>query len=259
MCTLAVFVRCWHGSPLVVAANRDERLDRTASGPQRWADEAFVAPRDLAAGGTWLGLHASGMFVGVTNRMGAARDPALASRGALVVEALRLGRAAEVHAAFRTTLDARRYNPFHLFYADAVSGGFITWFDGRDVHQEAVPSGLVVVTEQSLGANDHGRAQRVRARLEPFLAGARAHANEAPPLESLAPAMREHDDANPLAAACVHVPSLGYGTRSSLLLDVRAEPEQSRWLWADGPPCATEYVPVDLPLWPRSLSRRPSE
>lgn len=41
-------------SPLVIAANRDERLDRPASGPTRWAGEKFFAPRDEQAGGTWL-------------------------------------------------------------------------------------------------------------------------------------------------------------------------------------------------------------
>src|SRR5580698_8268449 len=55
MCTLVAFIRVWPGSALVVAANRDERLDRAASGPTRWAGEKFFAPRDEVAGGTWLG------------------------------------------------------------------------------------------------------------------------------------------------------------------------------------------------------------
>jgi uncharacterized protein with NRDE domain len=109
MCTLVAFISAWHGSPLVIAANRDERLDRAASGPTRWVGERFFAPRDDQAGGSWLGLHDSGLFVGVTNRAGTPRNPALVSRGRLVVEALRLGGAAKVHHALSTTLDARRY------------------------------------------------------------------------------------------------------------------------------------------------------
>lgn len=68
-----------------------------------------------------------------------------------------------------------------------------------------------------------------------------------PALEDLAPAMREHDEVDRAASVCVHVPELAYGTRSSLLLDVRGEPGRSRWLWAEGAPCAVPYLEVPLP------------
>ena len=241
MCTLVAFVGVWQAAPLIVAANRDERLDRPASGPRRWEGDRFVAPRDEQLGGTWLGLHDSGLFVGVTNRAGSPRDPALASRGRLVVEALRLGSARRVHASFASILDASSYNPFHLLYADTTAEAFVTWYDGHALHQEQLPGGLAVVTERSLGGDDHGRAERVRRRLEPLLAR-----NEPAALEDLAPAMREHDDHDPLASTCVHVPAFDYGTRSSLLLDVRSKPGRSRWLWAEGPPCTTPYVDVRM-------------
>lgn len=243
MCTLVAFVGVWSAAPLLVLANRDERLDRASSGPRRWAGEDFVAPRDDEAGGTWLGLGRSGLFVGVTNRAGAPRDAKLVSRGRLVVEALRLGTARNVRDAFEGgAIDGHRYNPFHLFYAD-LTDAFVTWYDGAALQAERVPAGLVIVTERSLGGEDRGRTERVRARLAPFLS------RSAPPaLEELAPAMREHDEANRLAATCVHAPELGYGTRSSLLLDVRPEPPATRWLWAEGPPCVTAYGDVALDL-----------
>lgn len=243
MCTLAAFVGAWPDAPLLVAANRDERLSRASSGPRQWKGEEFVAPRDEEAGGTWLGLHRSGLFVGVTNRAGTTRDPLLRSRGTLVVEALRLGSARRVHEAFATgALDGRAFNPFHLFYADLTGEAFVTWFDGSAVHREAAPRGLAVVTERSLGGDDHGRTERVRRRLAPLLE------RSAPPtLEDLAPALREHDETDRIASTCIHVPELGYGTRSSLLLDVRAGHPGSRWLWAEGAPCTLPYVQVPLP------------
>ncbi|MGO8991957.1 MAG: NRDE family protein [Polyangiaceae bacterium] len=235
MCTLVAFIHAWQGVQLVIAANRDERLDRAASGPTRWVGERFFAPRDDQAGGTWLGLHDSGLFVGVTNRAGSPRDAALVSRGQLVVDALRLGSATKVHEALSTTLAARRYNPFHLLYADR-DAAFVTWFDGNAVRQAELARGLTVVTERSLGGDDHGREERVRRQLEPSLA------RSAPPaLEELAPTMRDHVDGDPLASTCVHVPALGYGTRSSLLLEVSSQVGKGRWLWADGPPCSTPY------------------
>ena len=172
MCTLVAFIHVWPGSPLVVAANRDERLDRAASGPTRWAGERFFAPRDEVAGGTWLGLQDSGLFVGVTNRAGSPRDATRASRGQLVVDALRLGSARKVHEGFSMTLDAHRYNPFHLLYADP-DAAFVTWFDGSALHQEELRSGLTVVTERSLGGNDHDARSVCAVTLSPSSHAAR--------------------------------------------------------------------------------------
>jgi uncharacterized protein with NRDE domain len=234
MCTLVAFIHAWTASRLVIAANRDERLDRAASGPTRWVGERFFAPRDEVAGGTWLGLHDTGLFVGVTNRAGSPRDATRASRGQLVVDALRLGSAKKVREAFSNSIVARRYNAFH-FYADR-DDAFVTWFDGSAMHQQELSRGLTVVTERSLGGDDHGREAWGRRQLEPLLTRA------APPtLEDLAPTMRDHVEGDPLASTCAHVPALGYGTRSSLLLEVPSEAGRSRWLWADGPPCTTPY------------------
>jgi uncharacterized protein with NRDE domain len=56
------------GSRLVVAANRDEFYARPALGAHHWEDAPEVfAGRDLQAGGTWLGVTASGRFAAVTN------------------------------------------------------------------------------------------------------------------------------------------------------------------------------------------------
>ena len=68
MCTLALLVPP-PGGVLQVAANRDEWLKRPAAAPAVWT-EGWLAPKDLEAGGTWLGLNAQGLFVGVTNRAG---------------------------------------------------------------------------------------------------------------------------------------------------------------------------------------------
>ena len=78
MCTLIVLHRCVPGSPLVIAANRDEFLDRPAEGPavRKRASGSILAPLDLEAGGTWLGVNDRGVFVGLTNLRPAAADAA---------------------------------------------------------------------------------------------------------------------------------------------------------------------------------------
>ena len=73
MCTLVLAAGVFPGASLVIVANRDELLDRPSSPPLRWS-EGFVAPRDDLAGGTWLGINAAGVFVGITNRWLDRRD-----------------------------------------------------------------------------------------------------------------------------------------------------------------------------------------
>jgi uncharacterized protein with NRDE domain len=107
MCTLLVASRVFDDTPLLVAANRDERLDRPAAPPRLFEARAIpvVAPVDLQAGGTWLGLSARGVFAGITNRFGVPPDPARRSRGELVFEAL-LGADAQAGADRIAALDA---------------------------------------------------------------------------------------------------------------------------------------------------------
>ena len=228
MCTLLLAHRVFPGAALVVAANRDELLGRASSPPLLVAGETRVLmPRDLVAGGTWLGLNERGLFVGITNRAGQPPDRTRASRGALVVEALRAPDAGALHARL-SRLEAARYNPFHLLYADG-SKAFVTWCDGAKVRQQALETGLHVVTERSLGGDDRGRTERLRRLFEERLAG---HAPELDPFKALLTLHGPEGD--PLGGSCVHADVMGYGTRSGLVYVGGATP---RAWWMEGHPC----------------------
>lgn len=235
MCTLIVSVLQHRHVPLVVAANRDEVLDRPVSGPRRWPGEPFVAPRDEQAGGTWLGLTTTGLFVGVTNRFPAEKHLDRESRGALVVDALRAPSARALHASL-SSLSPRRYNAFHLLYADARDA-FVTWSDGAALHQQVLPPGLHVVTERSLGGDDHARTSLI-CDAWPRLAPAGA----LPSPEALQRLLALGRPDDPLGGVCVEAPAFNYGTRSALVL-FRHEPlRDSRLFWADGRPDRTPFV-----------------
>ena len=237
MCTLIAAVRQYRRFPLVVAANRDEALARPASPPVLWdAPSRFVAPRDEKAGGTWLGLTASGLFVAVTNRFGVPRDESRRSRGVLVVEALGAPSARELHGRL-SRLSPGAYNAFHLLYADR-DDAFVTWSDGTALRQEALGPGVHVVTERSLGGDDRARTELVRRRYP------RVDPDVPPGVGELAGRLRIHaPPEEPVAGTCIHVPALGYGTRSSLVLRLGPTLEQSDFAWAEGSPCTHPLVP----------------
>jgi uncharacterized protein with NRDE domain len=230
VCTLVAAVRPSPAHPLIIAANRDEFTARPASPPfVRPGAPAVLAPRDDRAGGTWLGLNAAGLFVGITNRAGAPPDPARRSRGALVLEALAAPSAAALHAHLGE-LDPAAYNPFHLLYADRATA-HLTWSDGAVLHQQRLEPGLHVVTERSFGAGDTRRADLVRDRWPEGGADA----------DALGPLLAQHAD-DPFAATCVHADAFGYGTRSSMILTLGQSWDATRFWWAEGRPCRTAFV-----------------
>jgi hypothetical protein len=234
MCTLLAVVPA-PGGVLQVAANRDEFLARPASAPQRWPGvPAVLAPKDEQAGGTWLGVNAHGLFVGVTNRHGAPRDRRLASRGQLVAQALQAPSVEQLHQSLRA-LAPRTYNPFHLLYADAAGHAGLTFCDGRRVEQRWLGPGLHVLTERSLGAGEDGARTAGAQGLVKGRAGP-------PPLEAWAEVLRVHGEDNPRDGTCLHAPALGYGTRSSFLLQLAPEASLARCAWTEGPPCTSPFL-----------------
>lgn len=124
MCVLAF---AWRSHPrwrLVVAGNRDELHARPASPLARWDDpDHLIAGRDLASGGTWLGVSEQGRFAVVTNLRGYGGPQAdRASRGALVAGLLagRGDHADPDRAAFDD------FNPFNLIVADRDRAMFLS-------------------------------------------------------------------------------------------------------------------------------------
>lgn len=90
MCLILFGLDCHPDYRFVAAANRDEFYDRPALPAAFWDDQPdLLAGRDLAQGGTWLGITRAGRFSALTNY----RNPALhkekaPTRGLLVSEFL---------------------------------------------------------------------------------------------------------------------------------------------------------------------------
>ncbi len=124
--------------------------------------------------------------------------------------------------------------------------------NGAHIAQLVLGRGVHMITERSFGAGDDARrTARIRAAWRRLAAGPTPAS--APPtldLERLAQFLTEHDDADPLAATCIHLPGFRYGTRSGTALAIAADRgagAHSRMLWAEGPPCTTPFEPVSGP------------
>jgi uncharacterized protein with NRDE domain len=91
-CTLCLLVLAWQAHAryrLILAANRDEFHARPAAPLAPWRDPDILAGRDLAAGGTWLGVDRQRRFAVVTNfRELPAASSTAPSRGRLIPEFL---------------------------------------------------------------------------------------------------------------------------------------------------------------------------
>lgn len=234
MCTLIALHRAVIGAPLVLAANRDEYFDREAVGPrvEQTPEGPVLAPRDLRAGGTWLGLNALGVFAAVTNRRSDLSDPDRLSRGLLVPEALASRSAREGALAIARAPEAA-YNAFNFFIADGDSAFVITYED-RPSLRELEP-GVHMVGNVDPDDRSEPKVARILEQAEKAVQRGRHHV-----LDELSAMCREHDcGAGPLADTCVHTAT--YGTRSSCLLLLAAERRDDRFLYADGAPCGTAY------------------
>jgi len=233
MCTLILLHRPQPGIPLVIAANRDEYRDRPARGPAlvRRGTRTLLAPIDLRAGGTWLGLNDAGLFAALTNRPSAAPDRTRRSRGLLVLDALAARSALEAAAALQA-LPAGRYNPFNLVVADGRRA-FAACYDETPRVTELAP-GAHVVGNADPDDRSVPKVARLLAEAEGLAAGPRRDW-----LPGLAAICRGHEGEAPLGAACVHHGD--YGTRSSVLLRLERDARRAKLLFADGAPCATSY------------------
>jgi uncharacterized protein with NRDE domain len=123
MCLILFAVNEHPDFPVVLAANRDEFLNRPTAPARRWqGGKGILAGKDLTAGGTWLGVNPAGRVAAVTNvrEPGSHKADAL-SRGALVLGALEHGGAP---MDYMRALDGPAYNGFNLLTID----------DGQAIH-----------------------------------------------------------------------------------------------------------------------------
>jgi uncharacterized protein with NRDE domain len=126
MCLIALAYGVSKRFSMVIAANRDEALDRPTAPLAAWQSSAghtIIGGRDLQDGGTWMGFTPQGRFAMITNvRDPQAQPPAQAiSRGRLALSWLESQHDAPGWIAQQ---DLQRYAGFNMILGDCTAQPF---------------------------------------------------------------------------------------------------------------------------------------
>lgn len=260
MCLLIALFQVVPGTPLLIAANRDELLDRPAVAMTvlRDASPRILGGRDELAGGTWLAVNEHGVVAGLTNQPSAAgRDPSKKSRGELPLAYATHKSAADAVATMRAELDPAQYNPCWMFVADRQSLYSVGVAGGSEPEVEQLGPGMHILENAPLHVPS-AKADLVRRVVSD---GRAAQADQGPAGTQavLDAVLRIHEPAVPeprtddsgriwpaeISAPCVHTEA--YGTRSAMTICL-PETGLPEVRVADGRPCEVPFRTVTA-LW----------
>ena len=267
MCTAVILRRPGQRWPLLFAGNRDEMRDRPSEAPARhWDDRpSVIGGLDKTAGGTWLALNEHGLLASVLNRIGSLGPQAgKRSRGELVLEAMEHSDA-ETAADALSNLNPAAYRSFNLIVADNRDAFWLRNLgqdDTRAVECFPIPEGLSMISAYDLNDSDsarircHRQAFRDAEIPQPVSGTASEEADASSGWQAWQGLLRRDAGASggdPYAAMSVQLDN-GFETVSSSLIalpsaDYRSEaPEEARirWLYANGSPKTTPYLPLNL-------------
>ncbi len=164
MCTLAILYRVVKGVPILVASNREERLDRPTQYPKiQSGSPRVVCGIDRKAGGTWLGVNQHGLFCTVLNRPKSRLPLDPRSRGLLCRELLEMKSAREACDRAARELSTGKYAGANYVCADAKFAGVV--YGGNSVDVKEIEPGLHVVTNGDMDDYRDERHEMVRRML----------------------------------------------------------------------------------------------
>ncbi|MBM3268958.1 MAG: NRDE family protein, partial [Candidatus Sericytochromatia bacterium] len=164
MCLLVALHAAVPGFPLVVAANRDEFLERPAEAMAvlRERGPRILGGRDLLAGGTWLAVSDRGLFAALTNFPSPVRDPARRSRGELPLALAAHASAGDAVTAFCREFRPADFNPAWILVGDRHALWYIDFTAGDFPLARQLPPGIHVLENRPLD-EPGGKSEAVRA------------------------------------------------------------------------------------------------
>jgi uncharacterized protein with NRDE domain len=250
MCTLAIYFKVAPDYSVVIAANRDEFLDRPATDPTTLLEHPHViGGKDLKANGTWLGINEYGLVSGLLNRRSEdGGNPNARSRGQLCLDALRYRSAADA-ARYASHERGADYNPFNLLMVSREQA-FVAYNRNGSIEVVELTPGLHLLS--NLNVNDF-ECPKISASYGKFAKlGDDADFVRDPVVRraDLAARLADHNTQldSPTGrpnALCLHMD--GYGTRSSSMIFMSSRTQKIDHFFAPGPPCSTPYSIAAVP------------
>jgi hypothetical protein len=242
MCTVILLHRPGHGWPVLIAANRDERLDRAWDPPGAWWPDHpdLLGGRDRSAGGTWMALNQAGVAAAILNRPGSLGPaPDKRSRGELPLIALSGARDAAEAARRIAGLPAGEWRPFNMVIADRQGGVFLRGTGAGRPDAVTLGPGISMVTAHD--PNDPA-SLRTRRHLPRFRAAPPPQPEQGDWSGWEALLADDSFEESPAEALCV--PTLGgFGTVSAALVGLGADGGRV-WRFAAGPPGRALFQPI---------------
>lgn len=241
MCTVVLLLRPGHAWPLLLAANRDERVDRPWDPPGPYWPELpdLVGGRDRLASGTWMAMR-TGMVAAVLNRPGSLGPlHGKRSRGELPTVALGYPSASAAAEAI-AGLDAGAYRTFNMVLGDAEGAWFVRGHGSGRPHVAGLDPGLHIVTAHDPNDPASPRARTYLPHFQAAVPPDPASGDWQSWIRLLA------DRSGPRGAAINVPPEGGFGTVCSSLAGIPAR-GRPVWLFAAGPPDSAPFRPVTLP------------
>lgn len=164
MCTMAIYYRSVRGTPILVAANREERFDRPTQYPKiQPGSPRVVCGIDRKAGGTWLGVNQHGLFCAVLNRPKKHLPLEPRSRGLLCRELLELRNAREASEYAAKELATGIYAGANYVCADAKFAAAV--YGGNKIEIAEITPGLHIITNGNMDDFRDERHELVRRML----------------------------------------------------------------------------------------------
>lgn len=233
MCTIIAAYKYFPNIPLIIAANRDEFLNRDTAPPSVINNHPkILAPRDKLRLGTFIGVNRWGLTAAITNLSGIAeKDINKKSRGLIVLRALSAPDIDRMLLDFNH-IDFSNYNLFQLLVADRNKIATIR-YDG-EIKIETFQSGLFILSNWDALQDVRDFKHSIilsRIDLIPPDADIEAISNHLKNILSI------HKGKDMRFQICVHTDN--YGTLSSSII----APFQDRpvFLYSIGPVCKNKF------------------
>jgi uncharacterized protein with NRDE domain len=164
MSLLAILYQLVPESPILVAANREEKFDRVCPAPSIQSGKPrILASIDQKTGGTCLGVNQAGMFCGLTRRRKLYVPANPKSRSVLCRDMLKTRSARQAVDLALEELDSNQYEGANFVVADAESGWVI--HAGNDVNVQPLQEGLSIVGDKDMDDPIDDRASLARRLL----------------------------------------------------------------------------------------------